>query len=145
MSGIYRLDTQTACVFLNKHSQCVFVWVSPLQRYLPVFPSADVDGTRASPSLDTSQTLQINKIKSLIHSILHLSIKCVCVCVKVYISVCVFLHFSARGTSPCRMRMKCRLFSVSLSVNMAMPPIPECTSSGVRRALNVSVRQTTQN
>lgn len=81
MSGIYRLDTQTACVFLNKHSQCVFVWVSPLQRYLPVFPSADVDGTRASLSLETSQTLQINKIKSLIHSILHLSIKCVCVCV----------------------------------------------------------------
>lgn len=49
------------------------------------------------------------------------------------------------GTSPCRIRMKCRLFSVSLSVNMAIPPIPECTSSDVRIALNVSVRQTAGN
>lgn len=40
--------------------------------------------------------------------------------------------------SPWNMRMKCRLFSVSLSVNMAMPPIPECSSSEVRVELKVS-------
>lgn len=38
------------------------------------------------------------------------------------------------------MRIKWRLFSVSLSVNMAMPPIPEFSSSDVRVELNVSVR-----
>lgn len=38
--------------------------------------------------------------------------------------------------------MKCRLFSVSLSVNMAMPPMPEFSSSDVRVELNVSVRNT---
>lgn len=39
------------------------------------------------------------------------------------------------------MRMKCRLFSVSLSVSMAMPPAPKCKgSSEVRMAPNVSVQ-----
>lgn len=39
------------------------------------------------------------------------------------------------------MRMKCSLFSVSLSVSMAMPPAPQCKgSSEVRMAPNVSVQ-----
>lgn len=39
------------------------------------------------------------------------------------------------------MRMKCRLFSVSLSVSMAMPPAPRCAGSDeVRMAPNVSVQ-----
>lgn len=37
------------------------------------------------------------------------------------------------------MRMKWRLFSVSLSVSMAMPPMPECSLSDVRVELKVSV------
>lgn len=40
------------------------------------------------------------------------------------------------------MRMKWRLFSVSLSVNMAMPPMPEFSSSDVSVELNVSVHKT---
>lgn len=44
--------------------------------------------------------------------------------------------------SPCRMRMKWRLFSVSLSVNMAMPPMPEFSSSEVSVELNVSAHKT---
>lgn len=38
--------------------------------------------------------------------------------------------------------MKWRLFSVSLSVNMAMPPMPEFSSSDVSVELNVSVHKT---
>lgn len=38
--------------------------------------------------------------------------------------------------------MKWRLFSVSLSVNMAMPPMPEFSSSDVSVELNVSVHET---
>lgn len=37
------------------------------------------------------------------------------------------------------MRMKWRLFSVSLSVSMAMPPMPEFSSSDVNVELKVSV------
>lgn len=40
--------------------------------------------------------------------------------------------------SPWRMRMKWRLFSVSLSVSMAMPPMPEFSCSDVSVELNVS-------
>lgn len=40
------------------------------------------------------------------------------------------------------MRMKWRLFSVSLSVSMAMPPMPEFWFSEVRVELKVSVGQT---
>lgn len=36
------------------------------------------------------------------------------------------------------MRIKWRLFSVSLSVSMAMPPMPECSLSDVRVELKVS-------
>lgn len=36
------------------------------------------------------------------------------------------------------MRMKWRLFSESLRVNMAIPPIPELSSSDVSTELNVS-------
>lgn len=43
---------------------------------------------------------------------------------------------------PWRMRMKWRLFSVSLSVSMAMPPMPEFSSSDVSVELNVSVDKT---
>lgn len=39
------------------------------------------------------------------------------------------------------MRMKWRLFSVSLSVSMAMPPMPEFWFSDVRVELKVSVDQ----
>lgn len=39
------------------------------------------------------------------------------------------------------MRMKWRLFSVSLSVSIAMPPIPECSFSDVRVELKVSVEE----
>lgn len=46
------------------------------------------------------------------------------------------------SSSPRAMRMKCRLFSVSLSVSMAMPPAPRCMGSDeVRMAPNVSVRE----
>lgn len=38
--------------------------------------------------------------------------------------------------------MKWRLFSVSLSVNMAMPPMPEFSSSDVSVELKVSVHKT---
>lgn len=45
------------------------------------------------------------------------------------------------SSSPRAMRMKCRLFSVSLSVSMAMPPAPKCSGSiEVRMAPNVSVQ-----
>lgn len=40
------------------------------------------------------------------------------------------------------MRMKCRLFSVSLSVSMAMPPMPAFSSSDVSVELNVSAKET---
>lgn len=43
---------------------------------------------------------------------------------------------------PWRMRMKWRLFSVSLSVNMAIPPMPEFSSSDVSVELKVSVHKT---
>lgn len=38
--------------------------------------------------------------------------------------------------------MKCRLFSVSLSVSMAMPPMPAFSSSDVSVELNVSANET---
>lgn len=54
---------------------------------------------------------------------------------------CPFLPLAPGSSSPRAMRMKCRLFSVSLSVSMAMPPAPKCKGSNeVRMAPNVSVQ-----
>lgn len=55
--------------------------------------------------------------------------------------LCLLSPLAPGSSSPRAMRMKCRLFSVSLSVSIAIPPAPRCKGSNeVRMAPNVSVQ-----
>lgn len=61
--------------------------------------------------------------------------------IKNFSSQCVLLFLSPLCLMrPCMMRMKWRLFSLSLKVNMAIPPIPEFSFSDVRIELTVSAQ-----